>query len=421
MTEPAPVAPAHVPPDLVIPFDQLNGPETSAFPPTAVVEAAKGRPVFYSSFYGGFWVFTRYDQVREAFQSPGLFHQWAKGIPANPYTKLYKPLYLDPPEHMAYRKVLTPLFSPRQMARLEGLVRQTAREQLARIAPVGRCEFVKDFAGVLSSTMFCGQLGLPIGEYPRFGRMADDLIFGPANVLRKGGTVEDARAVRAKANREIDELVGALIPERRLHPGEDIVSLLLDGEVDGAPLPEEEIVNMTTLLFFAGTDSTRSAIAYAFIHLAQHPEHRDRLVADPTNSKAAAEELLRYNAFHNLAREVAHDAEFCGVQLKKGDVVVLSCSAANRDAAKFPDPETVDLDRANAHSHLTYGAGVHRCIGSHLATLQLRVALEEVHKVIKDYRLDASAEPVRYVGGQGKATPENLPLFYTPVVLAADR
>ncbi|MDB5575584.1 MAG: cytochrome [Bradyrhizobium sp.] len=407
-------APAHVPPELVVPFDQLNGPEVMQFPPTAILEIAAERPVFYSSFYGGFWVFSRYEDIRSIYQSPQLFKQWSQGVPANPFTKLYKPLYLNPPDHMPWRKVLTPIFAPRQLARLENFIRGIARRELARIGPKGQCEFVSEFADILPGTMFCHQLGLPNEEYPRFSRMAHELIFGPAEALKTGG-VEAARAVRARANKEIDDLIAALIPDRRKNPGDDIISILLAGEVNGAPLPEEEIVNMTTLLFFAGTDSTRAAITYAFIYLAQNPAQRDRLVREPGLVTNAAQELIRFHGFHMSSRQATQDVEIGGVLIKEGDLVLMSTGAANRDPAKFPHPDQVDFDRAQAHSNLTFGAGIHRCIGSHLATLQLRVALDEVHRVIKDYRLDTEAEPVRYLGGQGKTIPANLNLVYTPV------
>jgi cytochrome P450 len=406
-------APAHVPPELVIPFDQLHGPEVMRFPPAALDEIAVDHPVFFSSCYGGFWVFTRYEDVRTAFQSPEIFKQWNAGIPANPFTKIYKPLYLDPPEHMLWRRLLVPIFAPRQVARLEKIVRDTARRELSRIAPRGRCELIQEFAAVLPATMFCGQLGLPSEEYPRFGAMSKALIYGPAKALKEGG-VEAARAVRARANKEIDEFIAALIPERRRNPGDDIISILLAGEVNGKPLPEEEIINITTLLFFAGTDSTRAAIAYAFIYLSQNPEQRARLVADPTLIEHAADELLRYNGFHMISRQAARDTQLGGVKIKEGDLVVLSVGTANRDASKFKDPLVVDFKRDHARLNMTFGAGVHRCIGMPLAQLQLQIALEEVHRAIPDYRLDPRGEPVRYVGGQGKAIPENLPLVFTP-------
>lgn len=406
------VRPAHVPEELVVPYDQYHGEGVMKFPPTAAM--GPGKPIFYSSFYGGFWVVTKYELARSIYQDPDRFNQWSKGIPANPFTKLYKPLYLNPPEHILWRRVLTPLFSPRQLQRYEDFIRGVARRQIAKIAPQGRCELVSEFSDVIPGEMFCFMLGLKKEDYPRFARMGHDLIFGPAQALKDGGSVEDARAARAKANAEIDELIANLIPERRKNRGDDIVSVLLDGEVNGEPLSEDDIVTMTTLLFFAGTDSTRAAITYAFNMLATYPELRDRLVADASITKQATDELIRLHGFHMSAREVMEDTEVGGVHMKKGDIVTLSTGASNRDEDKFENPNTPDFDRGNAHSHLTFGAGPHRCIGSHSATLQMRVALEEWHRVIKDYRIDGDAPPISFIGGQGKVIPQNLSLVFTP-------
>ena len=407
------VRPDHVPADLVVPFDQYHGEGVMTFPPTAAL--GPGKDIFYSSMYGGFWVVTRYELARSIYQDPDRFSQWSKGIPANPFTKLYKPLYLNPPEHILWRKVLTPLFSPRQLQRYEDFIRGIARRQIAAIAPKGKVELVSEFADVIPGEMFCFMLGLEKADYPRFAQMAHDLIFGPAQALKNGGSADAARAVRAKANAEIDEFIAALIPHRRENRGEDIISVLLDGEVNGQPLSEEDIIAMTTLLFFAGTDSTRAAMTYAFNMLAQQPALRDRLVAEPSIAKQASDELIRLHGFHMSAREVVEDTEVGGVLLKKGDIVTLSTGASNRDPDKFENPAVADFDRPNAHSHLTFGAGPHRCIGSHSATLQLRVALDEWHRVIKDYRIDETQPPISFVGGQGKVIPENLSLVFTPV------
>jgi cytochrome P450 len=315
---------------------------------------------------------------------------------------------------MPWRKVLTPIFSPRQLKVHEDFIRSIARRQIAKIAPMGKCELVSEFADVIPGEMFCFLLGLEKKDYPRFAHLAHELIFGPARALKDGGSQEAAREIRVRINKEIDDFIAALIPERRKNPGEDIVSILLDGEVNGEKLSDDDIITMTTLLFFAGTDSTRAAITYALYYLAKNPTQRDKLVADPSKAKSAADELLRFNGFHMSAREVMADTVVSGVQMKKGDLVLLSTGAANRDPDKFENADKVDLDRSNAHSHLTFGAGPHRCIGSHSATLQLRVALEEWHKVITDYEIDPDAPPIKFVGGQGKVIPENLSLRFTP-------
>ena len=163
------VRPAHVPEALVVRYDQYHGEGVMTFPPTAAL--GPGKDVFYSSMYGGFWVVTSYELARAIYQDPDRFAQWANGIPANPFTKLYKPLYLNPPEHILWRRVLTPLFSPRQLQRYEDFIRGVARRQIAKIAPQGRCELVSEFADVIPGEMFCYMLGLDKADYPRFASL----------------------------------------------------------------------------------------------------------------------------------------------------------------------------------------------------------------------------------------------------------
>lgn len=405
--------PDNVPQDLALPFDLYHDVGFETFPPTAAL--GPGRPIFYSTMYGGFWVITQYELARAIFQDFARFPQWSQGIPANPFTKVYKPLYLDAPEHIHWRRLLTPLFSPRQLQRHEDFIRGVAKRQIAKIAPAGKCELVSEFTDVLPGEMFCFMLGLPQEDYSRFARMAHTLIFGPAEALKNGGSVEAAREERAKANQEIDELIAALIPERRKNPGEDIVSVLLQGSVQGVPLSDEDIISMTTLLFFAGTDSTRAAMTYAFNALARDPQLQQKLVSDPDMLKPATNELLRAHGFHMISRVAAEDVEVAGLTIRKGDIVTLSTGAANRDPQKFPDPDRIDFARDNAHGHLTFGAGPHRCIGSHQAIMQMRIALEEWHKVIKSYEIDPDAEPISFAAGQGKAIVQSLSLRFDPV------
>jgi len=405
--------PDHVPPELVVPFNQLNGPEVMSFPPTAALQP--GKRTFYSNYYGGFWVFTKYDDIRGIYQDSETFHQWPNGVPYNPFTKLFKPLYLNPPEHKPWRRVITPLFAPRQLLKLENFLRERTRQAIAELAPKGKSEFVMEFCDAVPRDMFCFNLGLKPELYPHFAHLAHELIFGHAAVMAKGGTVEDARAYRGQINAEIDAIVAELIPERRKNPGEDVISILLEAEVNGQKLTNEDVINISTLLFFAGTDSSRAAMGYAFTYLARNPDQRDRLVRGEIPWKRAADEFIRYHGFHFSPRVAAKDAEVGGVHVKKGDVCLLSTGAANRDPDKFANPNVLDFDRDNAHANLTFGAGDHRCAGSHLANMQLRLALEEVHKVIKDYEIDPEMPPPAYHGGQGKIIPANLSLRYTPV------
>jgi cytochrome P450 len=398
--------------DLVVPYDHIHGKEVMAFPPSALDGLREQRRAFYSSCYGGFWVLTRFEDIKTAFQDHELFIQHAGGLPRNPYTRKLIPLMLDPPEHTAYRKLMAPIFSPKQMARLEPIIRTVARRQLDRIAPLGRCDFVDDFALTLPASTYCAQLGLPTEDFPQFNRLSVDLIFTTAEVLATKGPAA-AQAFRARTSQQIEDLLRSLLPERRKSSGEDVISILLAAQFQERPLTEEEILNITSLLFFAGTDSTASMIGYSFMFLAEHPELRQQILDDPSVIPKAALELIRFHGFHQIRREVARDTEFAGVHMKKGDIVLLPTGSANHDSRAFDDAMRVDFAR-DAKLALTFGTGVHRCLGQHLAILQLRIALEEVHAVIRDYRLDPD-QSVEYMTSQAKTVPRHIPLVYSPV------
>lgn len=404
--------PSHVPLADVLDYDFVRGLEIMADPPAALDGIREQRPFFYSSLYGGFWVFTRYDDIRAAFQDPGLLKQ-NEGVPRVPYGRKFIPLRLDPPEHISYRRVMTPIFAPRQIAKMEAMVREVARSRLKELAPRGEMEFVSEFALALPAAMFCGLTGIPLDQFGMIHELAHELIYGPHEAALVDGP-GGAKAVRARAMAKIDALVAEKLAEFRTKSADNAIGILINSKIDDRPLNDEEILNMVTLLFFAGIDSTAGAISYAHLFLAQHPEHRQILIDHIDNDDyvwQAAEELLRFHGFHHISRDVTRDAELCGVQLKKGDTVILPVQSANRDESRFPNSLVVDFERSNAQRHMTFGAGVHKCIGSHMATAQLRIALQEVHRIIPAYVL---AEPVTYRPGGPKIVPAALKLRFAP-------
>jgi cytochrome P450 len=406
-----------IPDELVVKYDHIHGPEVSAFPPNAVDGFREDRAAFYSSCYGGFWVLTRYEDIRAAFRDHELFVQHAAGLPHNPYSRIHIPLMLNEPDHGKYRKLMVPIFAPKMIARLEAIVRDVARKQIARIAPLGECEFVDDFGIAIPAAMYCGMLGIDTLHFRKFNDLSVGLIFGAADVLLAEGE-QAAKEYRAKVSRDIDDTLKDLIAQRKTQRGEDIISILLDAEFEGRKLADDEVLNMASLLFFAGTASTTSMMTYAFMFLAEHPAHRQQIIDNPQNIRQAATELIRYHGFHQIRREVARDVEFAGVQMKKGDIVILPTGGANHDPSQYPEPHTIDFNRRNAQTHLSFGAGVHQCIGQHLATLEIMTALQEFHAVIKDYRLHPD-KPIQYMTSQAKAVPRYVPMLFTPVEAAS--
>lgn len=207
-----------VDPAIVVDYDHIHGPEVMAFPPSVMDGFREKYPIFFSSRYGGFWVLTRYDDIRAVVQDAETFNQHAGGLPANPYNKIHIPLMLDPPEHAKYRRVMAPIFSPRMIAKLEPMLRDVIRSQVAKIKPLGKADFVDDLAMVPPTAMFCGMLGVDPADFTKFNKISVDLIFGAADVLAREGE-EAARAFRAKTSTLIDDIMKPILEDRRTNRG----------------------------------------------------------------------------------------------------------------------------------------------------------------------------------------------------------
>ncbi|HEY0398476.1 MAG TPA: cytochrome P450 [Acidimicrobiia bacterium] len=386
-------------------FDYHHDPRIAS-DPFGVFDAARGQRAFQSSMYGGYWVLTEAADIRDAFQHPELFSSRITGIPPTPRPRRLLPLELDPPEHGVYRHPLAAVFSPQAVARLEPAIRATCVGLLDRLAAQGACEFLADFAVPFPTTIFVELLGLPAAEATRFAAWNHALLHA-----------HDRPEVRADAKAQIagylDELVTRRMAEvaRREGRGDDLFAVLTQADVDGRPLTKDEIFDYAFLLFIAGLDTVTAALGFSFAYLAANPEHRKALVADPGLIPAAVEELLRAFSVVNPARTVTRDMEFAGACLREGDRVLLSTVLANRDPAEFDDATGVRFDRTS-NRHLAFGAGPHRCLGSHLARCELKVALEEFHRRIPDYRI-ADGAVIRSHGG-GAMGVDHLPLTWEP-------
>jgi cytochrome P450 len=264
----------------------------------------------------------------------------------------------------------------------------------------GRCEFLSAFAVPFPSTIFVELLGLPATEAPRFAAWNHDLLHA-----------YDRPEARAEAKQAIAAYLDELVTRRMAEGGgEDLFGVLMAASVDGRSLTREEIFDYTFLLFVAGLDTVTAALGFTFAYLADHPERRKELVADPSLVPGAVEDLLRAKAIVNPARTVTQDLDFAGVRMRAGDRVLVSTVLANRDPEEFEAPEKVCPARSS-NRHLAFGAGPHRCLGSHLARSELRIVLEEFHRRIPDYRIEEGAE-IRAHGG-GVMGIDHLPLVWT--------
>jgi cytochrome P450 len=347
------------------------------------------------------WFLLHGEDIRGALQDPTQFssHAIAPYSPLGPIMMI--PEQLDPPEHGKYRQLLSAHFSPQRIAAMEPEIRRFCGELIDELRDRGSCDVDADFGRLFPTTIFLRLMGTP-------AEGAEEFLAWMNGMMRTQSAMEEGVEVTAEMMNDAGMLTGKLmdymnsvVAERRAEPRDDIVSYLLTCEVDGRPLTEDELRTMLLLLYVAGLDTVAGELSYMFLHLAQHPEHRRMISERPETLPGFIEEVLRMNAIVTTARLVTADTEFAGCPMKKGDRLVLPTAAANLDPTEFDDPLTFRPDR-EANRHITFGAGPHRCLGSHLARLELRVAMEEWHQRIPDYRIaDGAVVEHRVPGGVG--------------------
>jgi cytochrome P450 len=297
------------------------------------------------------------------------------------------PLQIDPPDQKKYRKLLDPLFSPRKMAAMEDQVAVLVNSLIDNFIEKGEVDFAAEFSVPFPSQVFLTLLGLPLDELPTFLTMKDGII-RPDHVTGEvwGGKV--ASAYQQKIADSVYDYFDKVLDQREVERRDDLLSHFLDAEMEGQKLTREDILDICFLFLIAGLDTVTATLDCMFSFLAQHPEQRQQLVDDPTLIPAAIEELLRWETpVMGVARVAVQDTELGGCPIKKGDQVMIMLGSANTDDAEFPDGDVVRFDR-EVNRHLAFGGGIHRCLGSHLARMELRVALREWHRRIPEYQVE---------------------------------
>lgn len=364
-------------------------------------------PVARSERYGGYWILSRYEDVHFACQHPEIFSSYPNPIPANlGATGPLIPLEVDPPDHAKYRQILAPLFAPARIDRLEGDVRKTVHELIDGFAGRGECDFVAELAKPLPSIMFLRLMGWPQEDAGLFLEWTDKIVHGVP------GDSEASQQVREECGMALYGYFAEILDARAAQRQDDIVSVLLDASFGGErPLNQFEILDIIFLLLIAGLDTTTSTLANAMVFLAEHPEHRRQIVDDPAIIPHAVEELLRLESPIGPGRRLTQDLTMHGVAMAENDRVLLLMGATGRDETEFPDPDEVAF-RRYPNRHLAFGGGAHRCLGSHLGRMELRVALEEIHQRIPDYRIAPGTRPLRRLS-HVRGTDE-LMLVFTP-------
>jgi cytochrome P450 len=360
------------------------------------------------------WLAVRYDDVR-AVSTDRRFSRAEATRPGSPFVGALAvapgadlPLIsnMDPPEHTRLRKLVAGAFSPRRVEEMRSRIEQIVAERLDAVAAAGPpADLVGQLAVAVPITVICDLLGVPRTEQARIGRCSDVVI------SVSGHTAEEVRAAR-------EELLGylaGLVAAKRAHPGEDLLSALIAARDDDDRLSELELLLLAGFLLVSGHETSRNQIGNMIVILLEHPGELARLRAQPDLLPAAVEELLRYAqgaAGGGFSVRIATgDVELGGVRVRAGEAVVPARQAANRDAAVFADPDRLDVGRV-ANPHLTFGVGVHFCLGAQLARLELQIVLGAVLRRFPDLRLAVPATELRWRQGLTQRGLAELPVVW---------
>ncbi len=373
--------PSHVPADRVYDYDMYHGRAPDGdFAHFMLKLRGDGVPdIFWTPKNGGHWVVTRGPDVDLVLNDAGHFSSRHIRVPkySNASPPLV-PLQVDPPDHRKYRELIMPAMSPKAVGALGEAARALAIEMIDEIFEKGSCDFVPQFGHKLPIAVFMAMVDLPLSDRPHLLEIADR--------VQRPETPEE----RIKASAGLKAYIRAKIEERRAEPGEDLISRLVHGEVDGEQMSDDTLVGMLLLVLLAGLDTVTSMLSNFARFLAESPSHRRQLIADPSLIPAAVEELLRRFAIVTVGREIVQDIEIGGVTMKAGDMIIAPTPLSNLNEDKYADPLEVDFKRKSL-AHATFGGGAHRCLGSMLARTELRIFLEEWLKRIPDYRVKPGA------------------------------
>jgi cytochrome P450 len=374
-----------------------------------------------------FWNLTRYEDVVEVSRRPDLWSS-AKGITQFETTYISPEdmmmntdgkmlITMDPPRHVRLRRLVNKGFTPRAVGAMEEHIRQITTEILDDIAAKRECDFVTDVACLLPLAVICGMMGVGKEDWGLMFQLTNKVLGGGDPEYQtdvpeeQRGTIEAARITSINGFMGMFQFWSKLIADRRSERRDDLVSLLIDSEIDGEALNDEEILLFSFLLIVAGNETTRNAISGGLLALSQHPDEKSRLLDDASLMDSAVEEILRWTSpVTHMARVATADTSIRGQQIKQGERVVMWYPSVNRDEDVFPEPDRFDITRS-PNEHLAFGIGEHFCLGAGFARLELKVLFQELFRRFPDIELAGEPERLRstFIGGI-----KHLPVRYTP-------
>ena len=319
------------------------------------------------------------------------------------------PLAYDRPDHTMYRRILSPMFAPKVLSKMDGDLRQQAGDLIDGFLPGGQCEFMDAFAKPFPAQVFLTMFGMPLEDREMCTNWVRTLNGG--ELLVGGEDTEREKRVE-EANRGLLQYITGFIDSKRAHPGDDLFSNILAFEGD-EKWSDEELLGFGYMFAIAGLDTVTATLGFVFGHLATHPDERAQMLGDPSLLGPLIEEIIRLEPVAPIMpRVTTQDVEVCGTFIPAGSMVLISVGSANRDPSWHPNPDSVDPEHSEL-GHLTFGGGIHRCLGSHLARRELRIAVEEFHKRIPHYEL-APGIDLKPAWPAATLSYESLPLRFAP-------
>lgn len=379
--------PSHVSPDRVIDYDFISDARFHGREPHEVMAwlANETPGVFWTPRNGGHWVLCRHKPLFAAARDPELFSSHSATLPAMQQEPNLIPLKFGGELHAAYRSPLLKAFSPANSKALEQKIVDLIGRLIDDVIADGRCDFITAVAEILPVVVFMELMGIPTERLREFRTWV---------VLSATSKSEEERTVNYG---RILGVMDDLVRQRQARREDDLISTLLDSEIMGRPITFEEMQGYCTMLFLAGLDTVSNSMAFGICHLARDPVLQERLSADPGLTSNITEEILRRYSVANVVRVVTRDAEFQGVSLKPDDRVLFVLPAGNLDNEESPDATSTDIDR-KIKTHIAFNSGPHRCVGSHLARVELNVLYREWSRRIPSFALDPARAPVYRAG-----------------------
>ena len=379
-------------------------------------EARSKCPVAWSEHHGGYWFVTGLDEASAFQKRPDLFSAYHElGNPDTIYKGIAIPfvdtahsagfLEMDPPDQLAYRRILNPLLSPSAVVEWEPLVREFTNACIDDFIEEGRGDFVEQVVNVVPAVLTMATVGMPLKDWVVFNEPTHAMVYTPPD---------------SPDRPRVDELVVQMVmhlfeytQRSREKPRPGILKTLIEAEINGEPLSDMAIMSTLMLVIGGGFDTTTALTSQTWRWLAENPEGKARLIADPELWTTATEEFLRFfSPSQGTARSVTQDCEIAGYSFHRGDRALLSFSMPNRDPKYFEDPDTIKLDRF-PNRHAAFGLGNHRCIGSNLARMQFKAIMQESLKRIPEYAIDYEGlhryETIGTINGN-----KNTPMAFPP-------